>query len=172
MKNSHAVKTLLLDRSDWVPNNPRLPVIIYPDAIALRGDDPAALFEHTFRAHGWPPQWRDGVYDYHHYHTAGHEVLGVASGHARLMLGGPGGPVVEVKAGDALLLPAGTGHRNLGASADFLVVGAYPPGQHADICRDAPDAAQLAAIAGLAFPEEDPVQGKAGAVGEYWHARA
>jgi uncharacterized protein YjlB len=174
MPRSHAadrVQTLLLQRNDWVPNNPRLPVLIYPKAIATEGSDPAALFEKTFQANGWPPQWRYGVFNYHHYHTEGHEVLGVASGHARLMLGGPNGHVVEVNAGDVLLLPAGTGHCNLGSSADFLVVGAYPPGQHADICREAPSAAQLASIAKLPFPDVDPVQGVQGAVARHWVAQ-
>ncbi|WP_273822449.1 cupin domain-containing protein [Pseudomonas asplenii] len=168
-------KTLMLERNDWVPNHPRLPVIIYRNAIAASGDDQATLLEKTFSAHGWPPQWRDGVYDYHHYHTEGHEVLGVASGQARLMLGGPDGHVIEVGPGDVLLLPAGTGHCNLGSSADFLVVGAYPPGQHADICRQAPSQTQLERIATLPFPDQDPVQGKAGALTDYWsikqHAR-
>ncbi|EIK94618.1 Twin-arginine translocation pathway signal and cupin region containing protein [Pseudomonas sp. M47T1] len=153
------VQSLQLQRNDWVPNNPRLPVLIYPQAIALQGSDPAALFERTFASHGWPPQWRYGVFNYHHYHTEGHEVLGVASGQAQLMLGGPNGHVVKVCAGDVLLLPAGTGHCNLGSSDDFLVVGAYPPGQHADICREAPTAAQQARIDTLPFPDLDPVQG-------------
>ncbi len=141
MKNTRQVastlKTLMLEPNDWMPNNPRLPVIIYLSAMSITRDDPAALFEKTFSAHGWPPQWLDGVYDYNHYHTEGHEVLGVVSGQARLMLGGPGGQVVEVNKGDVLLLPAGTGHCNLRSSADLLVVGAYPPGQHADIRREA-----------------------------------
>lgn len=162
------VQTLQLERNDWVPNNPRLPVLIYPQAIELNGSDPAALFEQTFRANGWPPQWRYGVYDFHHYHTEGHEVLGVAAGHAQLMLGGPDGHVVPISAGDVLLLPAGTGHCNLSCSADFLVVGAYPPGQHADICREAPSREQLEKIAKLPFPQSDPVQGAQGAVGQYW----
>nr|WP_180207212.1 cupin [Pseudomonas sp. SbOxS1]NYU07521.1 cupin [Pseudomonas sp. SbOxS1] len=159
---------LMFERNGWVLNNPRLPVLIYPGAIAVQGDDPAALFEQTFKANGWPPQWRYGVYDYHHYHTEGHEVLGVASGHARLMLGGPDGHVLQVRAGDVLLLPAGTGHCNLDSSDDFLVVGAYPPGQHADICREAPSPAQLQSIETLPFPDQDPVQGTYGAVSEYW----
>jgi len=163
-----AVQALRLQRNGWVPNNPRLPVLVYPQAIAVQGSDPAALFERTFAANGWPPQWRYGVFDYHHYHTEGHEVLGVASGSARLMLGGPDGHVVPVRAGDVLLLPAGTGHCNLGSSDDFLVVGAYPPGQHADICRAAPTAAQQARIDGLPFPGSDPVQGAQGAVRHYW----
>ncbi|MGL6245923.1 cupin [Pseudomonas sp.] len=172
MNNSLAVtgtvQTLMFERNDWVPNNPRLPVILYPGAIAVQGDDPAALFEQTFSANGWPPQWRYGVYTYHHYHTEGHEVLGIASGHARLMLGGPGGHVLEVSSGDVLLLPAGTGHCSLGSSDDFLVVGAYPPGQQADICREAPTKAQLASIDTLLFPDQDPVQGPQGAVYQYW----
>lgn len=101
IKNTRQVactlKTLMLKPNDWVPNNRRLPVIIYESAISVTDNDPAALFEKIFSAHGWPPQWRDGVYDYHHYHTEGHEVLGVVSGQARLMLGGPDGQVVEVK---------------------------------------------------------------------------
>ncbi|QCY13215.1 cupin [Pseudomonas sp. MPC6] len=172
MANSQAVATpaqpLLLERNGWVPNNPRLPVLIYPKAIAVQGSDPAALFEKIFNANGWPPQWRYGVYNYHHYHTEGHEVLGIGSGHARLMLGGPLGHVLEVGPGDVLLLPAGTGHCNLESSDDFLVVGAYPPGQHADICREAPTAAQLASIDALPIPHRDPVQGVDGAVGQYW----
>jgi uncharacterized protein YjlB len=165
---SATVQTLMFERNEWVANNPRLPVIIYPDAIAVQGSDPALLFEKTFSANGWPPQWRYGVYDYHHYHTEGHEVLGVASGHARLMLGGPSGHVLEVNPGDVLLLPAGTGHCNLGSSDDFLVVGAYPPGQHADICREAPTEAQLEKIETLSFPDKDPVQGLQGAIHQYW----
>ena len=172
MARSHSLpapaQTLLLEANDWVPNNPRLPVLVYPKAIAVDGSDPAALFEKTFRANGWPPQWRYGIYDFHHYHTKGHEVLGIASGHARLMLGGPDGHVLDVSAGDVVLLPAGTGHCNLDSSNDFLVVGAYPPGQHADICREAPSAEQQASIDRLPFPERDPVQGEDGAVSQHW----
>ncbi|WP_455924057.1 cupin [Pseudomonas putida] len=162
------VQTLHLQRNTWVPNSPRLPVLIYPQAIDAQGSDLAARLEQRFTANGWPPQWRYGVFTYHHYHTEGHEVLGVASGQARLMLGGPEGHVLQVSAGDVLLLPAGTGHCNLGSSDDFLVVGAYPPGQHADICRAAPTAAQQARIDSLPFPDQDPVQGQQGAVSQYW----
>jgi uncharacterized protein YjlB len=166
-----SIQTLMLERNDWVPNHPRLPVIIYRDAVAARTGDLAADLEGTFRSNGWPPQWRYGIYDFHHYHTEGHEVLGVASGQARLMIGGPDGQVIDVQAGDVLLLPAGTGHCNLGSSEDFLVVGAYPPGQQADICREAPSAAQLANIDALPFPDQDPVQGAKGAVSRYWRSQ-
>ncbi|MFJ5254061.1 cupin [Pseudomonas sp. NPDC088414] len=165
--NSH-VQALLLERNDWVPNNPKLAVLIYFQAVRYDKVDPAGFFEEIFESNGWPPQWRYGIYDYHHYHTKGHEVLGVAKGNARLMLGGPGGQVLEVTVGDVLLLPAGTGHCNIGSSDDFLVVGAYPPGQSADICREAPTSDQLANIAKLPYPKRDPVQGFEGAVLRYW----
>ncbi|MEX3776509.1 cupin domain-containing protein [Pseudomonas sp. MYb118] len=163
-----SVHALLLERHDWVPNNGRLPVLIYPKAIAIQGEDPATAFEQTFARNGWPPQWRADIFNYHHYHTQGHEVLGVFSGEARLMIGGPHGEILQVSAGDVLLLPAGTGHCSLNASEDFLVVGAYPPGQHPDIRREAPTEAQLQALQSLPFPTIDPVQGPSGALHKYW----
>jgi uncharacterized protein YjlB len=73
-----------------------------------------------------------------------------------------------VEAGDAVLLPAGTGHRRIAASADFLVVGAYPPRQSFDIQRVAPGAAIQAAMARVAFPDSDPVEGADGALKRAW----
>jgi uncharacterized protein YjlB len=161
-------ETIQLARNGWVPNNERLPVLLYRNAIAIEGDDPAAIFEKRFESNGWPPQWRDSVYDFHHYHSTAHEVLGFAGGHARIMLGGENGHELKVGAGDVLVLPTGTGHCKLEASPDFLVVGAYPPDQHWDICRSGPSEEAISRMHGLPFPKSDPVSGASGPLTRLW----
>ncbi len=150
-------EALFLSRNDWVPNNAALPVLRYRGV--LSGNDLAADLEALFDRHGWTPDWRDGIYPFHHFHSTAHEVLGIAAGTARVVLGGPGGNELTVEAGDVLLLPAGTGHCGAIASDDFCVVGAYPLGQRWDICREAPSAAMVARMRTLPFPTTDPVTG-------------
>lgn len=157
-----------LETRGFVPNNPRLPVVIYRDAFPEDVADLAAAMEARFGANGWPPQWRDGIYAFDHYHTQGHEVLGIAAGSAMLVLGGEDGREIDVRQGDVLLLPAGTGHRCVSQSEDLLVVGAYPPGQSADIVRKGATPAMLRQIAILGFPLSDPVSGADGPMLRLW----
>ena len=73
------------------PNNPRLPLVVYRAAVNLAGEhDPAAPFERAFARHGWSDGWRNGIYPFLHFHTATHEVLGIARGRATVEFGEPG----------------------------------------------------------------------------------
>jgi len=155
---------------DGVIPNSRLPVLLYRQ-VPLDGPDRAAALERLFANHAWPPQWRYGVYSYHHYHPNAHEVLGVARGQATLRLGGEQGQDVTVAAGDVVVLPAGTGHRSLASSPDFLVVGAYPSGQEDFITQRADPAAHARSvelIAKVPLPTTDPVTGREGALPDLW----
>lgn len=165
-------QVLRLARNGWVPNNERLPVLLYRNVISTAKSDLASAFESRFTENGWPPQWRDGVYSFHHYHSTAHEVLGFADGHARIILGGENGQELEVKAGDVAILPAGTGHCKVEASSGFLVVGAYPPGQNWDICRSALSDEALARMLALPFPQSDPVAGGAGPLVTLWPGKS
>ena len=109
-----------------IPDDPKWPLIIYKSPVRLpEALDPAAVFEDLFESNGWGDLWRDGIYDYAHYHSRIHEVLGIARGTGKVQFGGPKGRTLLLKAGDVAILPAGTGHQCLKASGDFLVVGSY-----------------------------------------------
>ena len=153
------------------PNNPSLAFLYYPGAVRLAGTaDPAAVFEVLFESHGWGGSWRNGVYDYLHYHSRTHEALGIARGWARVRFGGDKGRTVKVEAGDVAVLPAGTGHQLIEASGDLLVVGAYPPEGSYDLCRGSPEehARALQAIPEVPVPSADPVYGKGGGLARFW----
>ena len=160
------VQKLQLSRNGWMPNNERLPVLLYRRAFS--GKDVADRMEETFQQNLWPAQWRNGVYTFHHYHSTAHEVLGFAAGSAQLILGGEGGHDMTVEAGDVLVLPAGTGQFLAKATPGCLVVGAYPVGQHWDICRSAPAAAMSERMLRLPFPQSDPLTGEGGDLVYAW----
>jgi uncharacterized protein YjlB len=97
-----------------VPNNP-MPFLVYKSAVDVANDHPEKTIEGLFGANGWGAMWRNGVYDYLHYHSTVHEALGVARGHARVQFGGDHGKALDISAGDVAILPAGTGHQLISA---------------------------------------------------------
>ena len=116
--------SILFADDGLVPNNP-MPLLVYQGLIDLDRDHPAGTIERVFAVNGWGDMWRNGVYDYLHYHATVHEALGVACGEARVRFGGDQGTELKLLAGDIAILPAGTGHQCISASADFCIVGAY-----------------------------------------------
>lgn len=165
MSTAPDVTPLALPPGDNVPNHPHWPLLVYRQAIAPDAD----AAERMLTAHGWVGAWRNGVYPYAHYHTTAHEVLACVRGTATIRFGGTGGEAVSLRAGDVVVLPAGTGHERQAASDDFLVVGAYPRGQEDwDLQRDAPTDADRARIDRVPRPEADPVFGDDGPLLAHW----
>jgi uncharacterized protein YjlB len=163
-------KAILLADDGAIPNNQELPVLVYHGALRLGGADATMEVRELFARNEWAGSWVDGLYDVHHYHSTAHEVLAVCGGHAKVQLGGESGITRVISAGDVVVLPAGTGHKNLGSSADFVVVGAYPRGQRYDMCYgekgERPAADQR--IAGVPLPKADPLHGPEGPLMERW----
>jgi len=158
-----------------VPNNPTLPVLLYRDAIDVAtARDPESTIEQTFMANGWGHRlWRDGIFPHTHFHSATHEVLGIARGTARVCLGGAHGEEVEIEAGDVVVLPAGTGHQRLSASSDLSVIGGYPASGRYDLLRSrqAEDDRLLEAIANVPLPDGDPLFGADGPLLKLWNPK-
>jgi uncharacterized protein YjlB len=149
-----------------IPNS-HLPLLVYRGALPAD----AAAIEQRFAANQWPPAWRNDVHPFQHFHSNVHEVLGVASGTAKVQFGGPSGQTLEVSAGDVVVLPAGVGHCRLEKSADLVIVGAYPdnaarPDQHRG--NPAEHDAVLHNIAAVAVPDADPVTGAEGGLRTLW----
>ena len=167
--NQFQVESIQIQANGNIPNS-QLPLLVYRRAVRLQSDDPASVFEALFKGNRWQDTWRNGIYDYHHYHSTAHEVLGVYHGNATVNFGGEGGPITKVWAGDVVIIPAGVSHKNLGASPDFGVVGAYPEGQTVNMHHGKPEerAKAEANISALSMPEEDPVEGQGGALFRYW----
>ncbi|MGB7302262.1 MAG: cupin domain-containing protein [Burkholderiaceae bacterium] len=138
------------------PNNAALPLRIVPRV--FQDDITPQKFERLFRVNGWPPAWRGGIFDYDHYHSTAHEVLGCFSGSALLQFGGGAQVKVAINAGDAVIIPAGVAHRCLCAD-QFVCVGAYPAGQGWDTCLGQPGERPAAdkRIAALGGWVDDPV---------------
>lgn len=160
-------ETLTFKPDTDMPNS-RLPVLIYRRALSRDTGGMARGFEDLFHGNDWHGVWRNGIYDYDHFHSTSHEVLGIEAGRARLQLGGASGVEVDVEAGDVLVLPAGTGHRRISGSLNLSVIGGYPRGQERPDLLRAVNAKSQDRIDHLSLPTTDPVQGPKGALLRLW----
>ncbi|WP_168442414.1 cupin domain-containing protein [Pontiella desulfatans] len=152
------------------PNNPKLPLVIYDQALKLPPDGAPDEIEKLIQSNGWGNSWRWGLYDYHHYHSTAHECLCIYRGTVTVQFGGEKGFKVVAEAGDVVILPAGLCHRNIQCSPRFRTVGCYPAGQTPDMKYGKPGERPAAdrAIAAVPLPKLDPVYGKIGSLLKHW----
>ncbi len=122
-----------------VPNHPRWPLIIYKGDVRLApGLDPATVFEELFDSHGWDVRGAMAsmtMLIIIHASTKP-SVSREAAGRCD-SAGQTGAPSISGRA--MSILPAGTGHQRIRASADFLVVGAYPASGAYGECKSEED---------------------------------
>ena len=163
MSEAPNVETYRFADDGIVPNNAALPLVVYRGAFPDSGDRAAAC-EAMFARNGWPGSWRNGIHAHHHYHSTAHEALGIVAGSAKVRLGGDRGTVVDLHAGDVVVIPAGVAHKGEAASPDLLIVGAYPGGRGPDMRIPGKDDREqaLANIAAVPPPATDPACGRSG----------
>ncbi len=164
------METLKMEQNGNFPNNQELPVLVYRNVFDFSGDDPAAAIEKVFAENNWGGSWRDGIYNFQHYHSTAHEALGIYGGWAEVQLGGPGNKPVRIEKGDLVVLPAGTAHKKISSGDGFAVVGAYPDGQTWDMNygKDGELPKTKQNVANVALPKNDPVFGKNGKMFGFW----
>ncbi|MDC7786146.1 hypothetical protein PQJ75_03650 [Rhodoplanes sp. TEM] len=158
-----------------VPNNPVLSCVVVRQGIDLAGSARHAdRIMATFERNGWIGMWRNEMYPYPHYHAGVHEAMAIAAGHTRVRLGGRSGVEVDLAVGDVLVLPAGTAHQRVMASADLLMIGAYPPNGQYDLWRpnmfDCLKAREL--VRRVPLPPSDPLNGETSPLLTLWTAEA
>ena len=169
---SFEIETYVLGDDGVFPNNAKLPLLVYRNALDVSRPDAASEVQQLFARNHWGSSWVDGVYGFHHYHSTAHEVLGVVAGEANVQFGGENGVAASVSAGDAVVIPAGVAHKKFTSSADFTVVGAYPQGQRPDMCYGKPDErpATDENITHIPSPKSDPIAGPTGPLMKVWKA--
>ncbi|WP_407271974.1 cupin domain-containing protein [Radiobacillus sp. PE A8.2] len=161
-------QTFLFEDDGQFPNNPKLPLLLYPQVM----DNPEKV-ENLLHSHNWTNSWTGGVFDFHHFHSNTHEVLAVLRGKAAIIFGGKCGLKLRVAAGDVVIIPAGVSHKNAGSSDDFAVMGAYPNGFNYDLKTGKPEEhdENLKRIINVPLPDYDPIFGTDGPILDIWHEK-
>lgn len=154
------------------PNNGLLQLLVYKKVFLPHTAPDDQLVKDTFESNNWSNAWTDGIFDYHHYHSITHEVLGIVAGSASVQFGGPKGVSILLEQGDVVIIPAGVAHKKIESTDDFSCVGAYPDGKDYDIKEgkenERPEADEN--IRKVPLPEMDPVYGAGGPLLKNWSA--
>ncbi|KAF2435604.1 hypothetical protein EJ08DRAFT_604647 [Tothia fuscella] len=145
------------------------PLLIYHSCFPISANA-ASIESHLMSQGVVKPQWRYTMYSTTHFHSTTHEVLCISQGSATLLFGGednPGSIEARVQKGDAVVVPAGVGHRLLHEEqGTFEMVGAYPVGSEKwDMCYGKKgEEKAVDGITKLEWFARDPIYGKEGPV--------
>jgi uncharacterized protein YjlB len=169
IQHVNIIRHLFTDDGQF-PNNALLPLLVYQKVLQLPATEAGKKVEKIFEDNDWTNSWQNGVYDYHHYHSTAHEVLGIFRGSARIQFGGPSGKAVLLEQGDVVIIPAGVAHKSIDVYDDFTCVGAYPRGQDYDMNYGKAEEHKQALenIRSLSLPATDPVYGREGPLLTNW----
>ena len=172
MENVHFDIFEFIIKDDGIFPNSLLPVLVYKSALTFES---VLEIEEIFKKNKWIGKWRNGIYNYHHYHSTAHETLGVYKGSATVLLGGQNGIIQKIQKGDVLIIPAGVAHKCIESSNDFKCIGAYPENQEEyDInCGRLGERPQSDRnIENVPLPTSDPLSGNEGLLIQYWKKRS
>ena len=157
-------------QDDGVFPNSHLPALLYKHVLELPDASPADHIIQLFHDNDWRNSWKNGIYDYHHYHSNTHEVLAAYEGNTVVLLGGDNGEKILFEKGDVLIIPAGVAHKNLTPENNFSCVGAYPDGKNYNMNYGKKEERDnsLSRILSVPLPLKDPVFGPYGELLNLW----
>jgi uncharacterized protein YjlB len=157
-------------KDDGTFPNSHLPVLIYRSAFEFDSLAVASAIEKVFEKNCWSSKWRNGIYNYHHYHSTAHEAVAVYKGCAVVLIGGEKGIILKLQKGDVIVFPAGVAHKCIENSHDFKCIGAYPENQDYDMnygkAGERPQTDHN--IENVILPVSDPVFGSKGPLNQFW----
>ncbi|KAF4432580.1 cupin domain [Fusarium acutatum] len=166
-----SVECYLVSRTEDAPNS-RLPIVVYRDVLPQPRTEETATTSLT--THRWEKRGTWGHIAIRHFHPNSHECYGIFQGSSTLLLGKiqkGEGVEVAVKAGDVVVLPAGTAHSSLESSSDYRYIGVYPKGcpkWRNEMGKKSPSLF-LDTIDEVEMPEDDPVYGPNGPLPKLWN---
>ena len=158
-------------KDDGITPNSHLPVLIYRGLFDPAYESCEEWLEEQFTLNGWSRTCHKPLFDFYHYHSNTHEVLGVCDGACYIQLADKNGVKTEITKGDVVLIPAGVGHFCVEHSKDFAVVAGYPDNVIPDVLRPSPENREkaLEKMNEITLPEFDPIlHDEEGGVQKFW----